>query len=1044
MKKIALTLCSILMAAVAVAQYAAPNTIALTGEEEQFVKDNSNFAFRLFRQYRADNDRVGQSLVVSPLSITYALGMLNNGATGETQQQICDVLGGTSQHHDEDADATLGSAASCTGVINSFCRKMIDASGTLDENTKVLIANNIYLNEARGFHLLPDFVQTAAQYYDATPESRDFYDGQTRQVINQWASDHTEGMIPEPLKEDEFQANSISYLLNALYFKSEWTLPFDQTLTQKGQPFDGGKATADMMTQHEHFQYAENDLCQSIRLPYGNGAFQMSVFLPRPGKTIADVLDTMSGDDWDSMDYDYYMVNLKLPCFTTDTDQRLEAIMSALGMPRAFDPHNAQFDQFAANEQLPDVPIYISMMKQVAKICVNENGTEASAVTIIGMRDGASPETKYAEFIADRPFLYVISERSTGAILFMGQYMGEPAEESQPLKPMLVQRKTWQYTRHHFEEKEEPTGERYPEDFYDESTSEVSYTVQGDTVIDGRDYVKMYRSEGRGGSKYYGAFREDGQGRVWQYDLMGDKRDFMLCDVTCGSYPGTKEMAIADVISISGQLLHRYNWHGVIGVESVGLQGKGLIHYLYADEPDCICDYETLDYVMGGGLFFTAADFLAPKQIQLTEDERQLVEGNNAFAARLFQKARGDESTILSPLSITYALGMLNNGAAGLTQMEINNVLGSVAAGSPDAINAFCLKMMNELNTATLYDTSKASIANTIFVNQGRGYELQPDFAHQARHYYYASPESRDFADGETRQVINQWASDHTEGMIKEVLKEPEFDTMAVSYLLNAIYFKGLWTSPFRTEDTVEEPFAGGSPVPMMRQQLAGLLYAENDRCQTVVLPYGNGTYQMQVFLPREGVTLDQLLADGSSPLTAEGRLQHLYSCDVDVKLPRFATSTDIDLKRVMSALGMPTAFNPANADFSKLCVNTFGENIYIGQMKQVAKIDVSEEGTEAAAVTIIGEAATDVPRQATFHADRPFLYVISEQSTGIILFMGQYTGNDATDAILPPMQSVATEAQQPTPIYNLAGQRLQTPPTRGIYIRDGKKMLAE
>ena len=138
----------------------------------------------------------------------------------------------------------------------------------------------------------------------------------------------------------------------------------------------------------------------------------------------------------------------------------------------------------------------------------------------------------------------------------------------------------------------------------------------------------------------------------------------------------------------------------------------------------------------------------------------------------------------------------------------------------------------------------------------------------------------------------------------------------------------------------------------MNKQEM--LAYTENDVFQEVVLPYGSGSYQMQVFLPRVGKTIDNVLenlASDNSLLTS-----NLPSYEVDLKLPRFETNTNIGLKNIMSELGMPTAFDPYNADFSNLCVENFDQNIYIGLMKQVAKIEVNEQGTEAAAVTIIGE----------------------------------------------------------------------------------------
>ena len=226
----------------------------------------------------------------------------------------------------------------------------------------------------------------------------------------------------------------------------------------------------------------------------------------------------------------------------------------------------------------------------------------------------------------------------------------------------------------------------------------------------------------------------------------------------------------------------------MLGVEGVGMEGKGLVHYLFEPvldpNPNGSYEEEKFAFVQGDGVYFTAADFSAPKYIELTQDEKQLVKQNNDFAFRLFSTARSIEpsSMILSPLSITYALGMLNNGAAGQTQQEISKVLGF---GDVDAQNEFCQKMKLELAGTAWYDPTRLNIANTIFVNKGMGWQVKDDFAQKASQYYMANPQNRDFRDGETRDVINQWASDHTEGMIKEVLSEPEFNPRAVSYLLN-------------------------------------------------------------------------------------------------------------------------------------------------------------------------------------------------------------------------------------------------------------------
>lgn len=375
--------------------------------------------------------------------------------------------------------------------------------------------------------------------------------------------------------------------------------------------------------------------------------------------------------------------------------------------------------------------------------------------------------------------------------------------------------------------------------------------------------------------------------------------------------------------------------------------------------------------------------------ITLTETERQLVRNNNDFAFNLFRTAQSNESQILSPLSITYALGMLNNGATGQTQQEINTVLGFGETGA-DAINDFCKKMLAE--APALDNKTKVMIANTIFVNKSQGYELKPPFVEKANNYYNANPESRDFKDGETLDVINQWASDHTEKMITKILRADEFNPDAVSYLLNAIYFKGEWSMKFNKNETKDEPFNNGEKVPMMHQECE-LSYLDNDTYQSLNLPYGNGAYYMTVMLPHEDKTIDDILSQLNGQ-SWNDNLHQMHTYNVDVKLPRFETNTNMDLVGIMSRLGMPTAFDPDQAQFDDFC----NVSTYIALMKQVAKIKLDEEGTEAAAVTVIGMELTSIGEEpelpyAVFHADRNFLYVISEQSTGSIFFIGKYTG---------------------------------------------------
>ena len=597
-----------------------------------------------------------------------------------------------------------------------------------------------------------------------------------------------------------------------------------------------------------------------------------------------------------------------------------------------------------------------------------------------------------------------------------------------PERKMLEQGKMWGYAYHEVD----------PYGTSDIPKWMVYYRLEGDTVIDGRQYMKMYRwNDLDWKHKYFGAFREDEEGRVYHYDHYNDKEDAKVFDLSMDfekvMHPDT---VVVEKIKENGKSFRRYRYQKTIsngtffdlylGIEGVGYQRDGFIHFLY-ERGDCPDNYEDLAFVQAKDFYFSAGGFQAPKEIELADDERQLITSNNDFAFNLFRQARDETSSIMSPLSITFALGLMNNGAAGQTLEEINRTLGFGEAGA-DAINSFCQKMLADANT--LDEKTKALIANTIFVNEGQGYQLQNGFIEKAYEFYNAQPQNRDFNDGQTMDVINQWASDHTEGLIPTVLDKQTFNPWAVSYLLNAIYFKGEWTTPFDVAHTKDEAFGGGPVVPMMHKAETRLIYEENDLYQAVNLPYGNGAYNMRIFLPRESKTISDVL-DALNGSNWHGRG---YMHDVDLKLPRFETNSMIELVDVMSALGMPTAFT-VYAEFPSFC----NVPVYIGNMCQVAIIKLDEQGTEAAAVTVI-EGASSVPDYAVFHANRPFLYIISEQSTGAIFFIGQYTGG-----VNAKIHTGIASIKQPKPspnLYNLSGQRLSKVPARGLYIQNGKKIL--
>ena len=391
-----------------------PPQMSLTQQEQQMVECSNDFAFRLFSEARGE-----KSSVLSPLSVTFALGLLNNGAAGLTQQEIVNVLGfGLLSSSDSNTEATDG--------INMFCRKMLTEAPALDKETSVLLSNAIFLNIDEPRCLLPEFVDIATKYYDATTQMSNFNDGKTMDAINQWASDHTNGMIPQIFNEETFPTDVASYLLNAVYFKGCWTKEFNPDETRE-EPFGELKEMLPMMHQNGTFGYAEDGICQMLRMYYGNGAYCMTVMLPNKDKTVDDVVKTLSTKRWDNLRrMSAKEVDVKMPRFDTDTHVNLVDVMKTLGMKRAFDKDLAEIPYYC------NIPQYITNMFQSARLKLDEKGTEAAAVTVIETSDKAVMPDKVREFHADRPFVYIISEQSSGTIFFIGQYTGEVGVLSRP------------------------------------------------------------------------------------------------------------------------------------------------------------------------------------------------------------------------------------------------------------------------------------------------------------------------------------------------------------------------------------------------------------------------------------------------------------------------------------------------------------------------------------------------------------------------------------------------------------------------------------
>ena len=399
-----------------------PIPINLTTEQRTFAYDNNQFALNFLNTVN-ETDLSGKSFIYSPLSITYVLGMVNDAATGLTEKEL---------------EETLGFHEGGIQAVNDYCKKLIDGLPKVDDKVTLNIANAIFLN--KDWTLKQQFTQDMQTYYDAKAEALDFKASETLGHINGWCSEKTNGMIPTIL--DEIDPLIMSYLLNAIYFKADWASKFDPQNT-KDETFttENGNSSTQMPMMHQKvlINYMKNNTYSAIEMPYGNGLWNMVVMMPEEGKNTDDIINhlkmfgvyPMLYDDIDgSLDtwvFGPYEVDLKLPRYETSSDtddleDGLIGLMKKMGIKRAFD------DALAEIPNMCELPVYIEMMRQKAKIKVNEEGSEAAAVTVAGMKNfsmGSEPkEYPKATFHANRPFVYVIHEQSSGVILFVGKFTG--------------------------------------------------------------------------------------------------------------------------------------------------------------------------------------------------------------------------------------------------------------------------------------------------------------------------------------------------------------------------------------------------------------------------------------------------------------------------------------------------------------------------------------------------------------------------------------------------------------------------------------------
>lgn len=372
--------------------------IQLDEKSAQIVEADNQFGFELFQKIFS-SETEHENIMVSPLSVSLALAMTYNGADSDTKTAM---------------EETLKLYGLTTDEINSSYQTLVNALKSLDSKVILEIANAIYYRD--DFTVEQDFINTNKNYYDAEVSPLNFNLPNAKNVINDWVADKTHDKIETIIKE--ILPEHVMFLLNAIYFKGIWQSEFEKKDTEKKNFYleDGTIIQTDFMKQENSVFFTRNELFSGVQLPYGQGNYNMYIFLPENDKTLNDVADNLNKENWESWIGNFFETNvdIELPKFKYEYEIKLNDILSEMGMGIAF----SNFADFTGINKFGG--LYIDYVKHKSFIEVNEEGTEAAAVTVVAIAYESAIPGGNISFVVNRPFLFAITEKSTGAILFIG------------------------------------------------------------------------------------------------------------------------------------------------------------------------------------------------------------------------------------------------------------------------------------------------------------------------------------------------------------------------------------------------------------------------------------------------------------------------------------------------------------------------------------------------------------------------------------------------------------------------------------------------
>jgi serine protease inhibitor len=368
-----------------------------TDDAGAHVDRMNEFAFRLLDELAED----GQNLFVSPLSVWTALSMTLNGAAGETERAMAEALGTPPEDLPQ---------------LNAFNRDLLAVVRGIDPKVRVDVANSIWARQGVDFEA--DFLGRNRDAYAAEIRTLDFAAPDAPKTINSWVSEKTNARIPEIV--ERIDPDTVMYLINAVYFHGKWSAPFDKQSTRdmNFQREDGGRSRVPMMHRTGEYGFAESEGTQLLSMPYGDGRFRMIAVLPPEGTPVRKLAAELDAKRWKELTgrMSVRQVQVAFPRFRMEYEEVLNDALMALGMGVAFAPGAADFTRMRSAPP----PLYISQVRHKSFVEVDEEGTEAAAVTSVEMRVTSAEPAEPPRFIADRPFLFAIVDGETGAILFLG------------------------------------------------------------------------------------------------------------------------------------------------------------------------------------------------------------------------------------------------------------------------------------------------------------------------------------------------------------------------------------------------------------------------------------------------------------------------------------------------------------------------------------------------------------------------------------------------------------------------------------------------